>query len=339
MITDLFKNRYERVPDFQICKDPNFDQSKLFVQLFKVFEKDLLRSLGGIEGTHNIIFSYGEAEERFCRELGIELPSHCDEGPMSQQVPNAHSSEGRIKHFLLCPEFLWRENLSLFEILMREYEVLHKDEISFLEEQRKSNESTHKRIFPDPYQNKYPSLCDKINYKKKAYEDGVNEINIRLSEIGLKLKYYNGYFWRSDDNLYAHTVEKPFWDLVKSNPKYTSIESDMQEALDYLAKGKYGKAAQHAFMAFEGALKIILGIQKNIPFGTIVYEELKKNPIISALLPPSDYLAELNKVFRNEAVHNPGEGERIIPTRIAAEFAIQLCMICITLVIKNDPKE
>jgi hypothetical protein len=192
MITELFCKRYEKISDDKICKNPDFDQVLLFNQIYTIINEDLLPSLHQVVG--QLTPSLEENSEKiFCREIGIQsLPnSYKNDGIGSTPLPSA---KDRCQYFILKLEIDWRIKLSLIEILIREYGQKHHDEINSLNKitsrKKQSNSSGSNRpVFTISRETSTKTM----NNKKETYNEGINEINVRLSKLGLKLRYCTHY--------------------------------------------------------------------------------------------------------------------------------------------------
>jgi hypothetical protein len=90
-----------------------------------------------------------------------------------------------------------------------------------------------------------------LNYVRQATE----ELNVRLQQNGTGLIYNNGFLHIADDQLTAHRIAKPFWDVV-ADAKWATVDQEMKEAFDRLDHGQ-PDAFTHATKALESTVKII----------------------------------------------------------------------------------
>ncbi len=91
----------------------------------------------------------------------------------------------------------------------------------------------------------------------EAFQVRVDELNTRFRQAGCKLHYHNGFIQVSEDALFLHEAEEPFWKLV-ADPIWKNVDTDMKEAIDRRDGGERDPA-WYAARALESTIKIISG--------------------------------------------------------------------------------
>jgi hypothetical protein len=263
MLTDIFARRYA---DYPIWTQYTENEPRLLQQCIGV-AKDVLpyyRYDGKVTETQKA--KWNSIHDRLARELGLrelwqryfttttngvtwnhtaEWVTMCEYFVTAQYVPQAHVSVDRYM----------KDRLSLIELVMRE----RQDEINEM------NRTLEQRIKEAISQavlrglripgNPAGGVRAQDAAANTAFNNSVDELNVRFQQAGVPLRYHNGFIQVAKDEQIEKQVAKPFWEAI-AEPKWANVATDMNEALDRRDIGA-GDAAWYACKALESAIKII----------------------------------------------------------------------------------
>jgi hypothetical protein len=228
LITDLFVSRYpsqlwwsDRVPT---------EVHRLFVQSGQIVFDELGPAIGldqpFCKGVHDAL----------CRELGTfqlneeAQPSHKIGRYLVQPYDHWNDSHGTVDAFI-------KTRLSTIELLFR-----------LVEERVSPDASGSRSSWRRPIQT--PSST-----AQEAVRHAVEELNERLRQSGIGLRYHAGMLHPAQDELSEQTIIAPCWELLKDQ-QWSNAERELKEALDRSAQGQTD-AAFHAGKALESVVKVI----------------------------------------------------------------------------------
>jgi hypothetical protein len=160
-----------------------------------------------------------------------------------------------------------------------------------------------------------------VAWAKSALNTAIDELNLRMSRAGIPLAYHSGLFQITDQGVMATKVVEPFWRTF-SDPKWSSVVTDFQEALDRRDSGDRD-ATKYAFMGLESVAKVLseenqrtTGKENGFAnwLGNLV-REVNGVRILDQW--ESEILIKLNGEARN--IHSHGPGAAPHPTKTPAQ--------------------
>lgn len=133
-----------------------------------------------------------------------------------------------------------------------------------------------------------------INYSPKSrrleilkkLQKFIDEVNTRLRENGIRIRYYNGRLEPTSDSLVEERVEKVFWDLI-SEDRWRKASDYMKEAIDRMNSDS-NSSVSNACLSLESVIKEVcqngggtIGkcaskLQKDERISKFFYYEIKK---------------------------------------------------------------
>ncbi|MCQ0986500.1 AbiJ-NTD4 domain-containing protein [Jiella marina] len=266
MLTDIFAHRYE---DVEIWKSINEQTRRLIVQSFRLLSEQV--SPYYIDGypTDETKRFWKNLHDRIAMELGLKHLSPIAYSHTTSVAGKPFVSGGLWEMHTVCENWMLaacepnaradvfvKQRLSLIEIGFR----LREDELNT---ERRGLEARIDAARRRPLAGRGIRLPGDIGdgirallaTNEAAFDDAVNELNIRFRSARAPLHYHNGLIQISEDVLTEQQIEGPFWKLL-ADSKWQNVDTDMKEAFD--RRDTNGRdPAFYAARALESTIKII----------------------------------------------------------------------------------
>jgi hypothetical protein len=314
MITDIFAKRYADVLEFDLEQADKIIGPTL-VQARRIFDdiQPVLRFPDSF---------FRDINQRLARELGVtslkEMPFYVmNEIEICSTFLSKPFDTGR--QWFGGPDYYCKTRLSMLELLFREAEA-----------------QLRKGYMPAPL----GRLTVDGAKVRTTMKEAIQELNVRLRDNRTGLVYNNGFLHRADDQLTAHRIAKPFWEIVV-DPKWATVDQEMKEAFDHFDHGQRDACA-HAAMALESTIKIISDEKawtRGNETGAASYIDnlVKDRGGRFIEVWEKDALIALFRELRNPQHH--GAGSNTPPRLLDAQqtWAIESCMSWIKSLVRRNP--